>query len=61
MSLVKSKQRVADQGEVFTPAWMHLGKHEIFTPAKSWQPMTVGDLCAGFEQEALEPSPEEEA
>jgi type I restriction-modification system DNA methylase subunit len=22
MSLVKSKQRVADQGEVFTPAWM---------------------------------------
>jgi hypothetical protein len=22
MSLVKSKQRVADYGEVFTPAWM---------------------------------------
>ena len=22
MSLVKSKQRVADHGEVFTPAWM---------------------------------------
>jgi hypothetical protein len=22
MSLVKSKQRFADQGEVFTPAWM---------------------------------------
>lgn len=22
MSLVKSKQRIADHGEVFTPAWM---------------------------------------
>ena len=33
MSLVKSKQRVADHGEVFTPAWMveamlDLVKHE---------------------------------
>ena len=24
----------------------HLGKHEIFTPAKSYPPMTVGDLAA---------------
>lgn len=22
MSLIKSKQRIADHGEVFTPAWM---------------------------------------
>ena len=39
----------------------HLGKHEIFTPARTWQPMTVGDLAAGFVQEALAPSPKEEA
>ena len=26
----------------------HLGKHEIFTPAKTYPPMTVGDLAAGF-------------
>jgi hypothetical protein len=25
----------------------HLGKHEIFTPAKSYPPMTVGELAAG--------------
>lgn len=24
----------------------HLGKHEIFTPVKTWPPMTVGDLAA---------------
>jgi hypothetical protein len=24
----------------------HLGKHEIFTPAKTWPPMTVGDVAA---------------
>jgi len=24
----------------------HLGKHEIFTPARTWPPMTVGDLAA---------------
>jgi hypothetical protein len=31
----------------------HLGKHEIFTPAKTWPPMTVGDLAAGSVKEAL--------
>lgn len=116
MNLVKSKQRVADHGEVFTPAWMveamldlvkgeteridsrflepacgsgnflvpitfeewgslgkgrfqrrdfrfdslaqssaysaegslfaHLGKHELFTPAKTYPPMTAGELAA---------------
>jgi hypothetical protein len=30
-----------------------LGKHEIFTPAKTWPPMTVGDLAAGSVKEAL--------
>ena len=39
----------------------HLGHHEIFTPAKAWPPMTVGDLAAGFVQEAFAQSPEEEA
>ena len=24
----------------------HLGKHEIFTPAKTYPPMTVGELAA---------------
>jgi hypothetical protein len=66
MNYVKSKQRVADHGEVFTPAWMveamlvlvkdetertdaplfaHLGKHEIFTPTKTYPPMTVRELA----------------
>jgi N-6 DNA Methylase len=39
----------------------HLGKHEIFTPAKSWPPMSVGDLAARFVQVALAQSPAEEA
>ena len=39
----------------------HLGKHEIFTPARTWPPMTGGDLAAGFVQDALAPSPVEEA
>ena len=39
----------------------HLGKHEIFTPAKTWPPMTVADLAAAAEQEAHAPVPKEEA
>ena len=39
----------------------HLGKHEIFTPAKTWPPMTVADLAAAASQEALVPAPKEEA
>lgn len=39
----------------------HLGKHEIFTPAKTWPPMTVGELAAGLVQVAPAPSPKEEA
>ena len=34
----------------------HLGKHEIFTPAKTYTPMTVSELAAGFVQVALVPS-----
>ncbi|MBK8133995.1 MAG: N-6 DNA methylase [Gammaproteobacteria bacterium] len=37
----------------------HMGKHEIFTPAKTWPPMTLRDLAAGFVQGAPAPSPEE--
>jgi hypothetical protein len=79
---IKSKQRVADHGEVFTPAWMveamldlvkdkteridshfdtltlsstfsaedslfaRLGRHETFTPMKTYLPMMVSDLAA---------------
>ena len=39
----------------------HLGKHEIFTPTKSYAPMTVGELAAGFVQVGLAPLPKEEA
>ena len=30
----------------------HLGKHEIFTPAKTWPPMTIGDLAAAVPGDA---------
>ena len=40
----------------------HMGKHEIFTPAKTYPPMTAGDLAAGFMRGALTlPTEEEEA
>ncbi|WP_043290286.1 N-6 DNA methylase [Pseudoxanthomonas spadix] len=39
----------------------HMGKHEIFTPVKTWPPMTVGDLAAGFVPEAPAQSPKEQA
>lgn len=35
----------------------HLGKHEIFTPAKSWPAMTVGELANWLAPKAA-PSPE---
>ncbi len=35
----------------------HLGKHEIFTPALTWPPMTVGDLAAGPVHRAIAPTP----
>jgi len=49
MSLVKSKQRVADQSFAFSEEgslFAQLGKHEIFTPAKTYPPMTVSELAA---------------
>lgn len=33
----------------------HLGKHEIFTPTKSYPPLTVRELAAGFVAEGLVP------
>lgn len=36
-------------------------QHEIFTPVKTWPPMTVGELAAAFVQAALAPSPKEPA
>ncbi|MBE2203238.1 MAG: hypothetical protein IAE94_02690 [Chthoniobacterales bacterium] len=73
MSLVKSKQRVTDHGEVFTPAWLveamldlvkgeteridslfsQLGKHEIFTPTRTYPPMTVSELVAATPEASL--------
>ena len=35
--------------------------HEIFTPVKTYQPMTMGDLAAGFAREALALSNKEAA
>ncbi|MEW6133118.1 MAG: N-6 DNA methylase [Pseudomonadota bacterium] len=43
-----------EQGSLF-------GKHEIFTPIKTWPPMTLGDLAAGPVQAALAEKPKEEA
>ncbi len=39
----------------------HLGKHEIFMPTKTYPPLTVSELAAGFVQVALAQSPKEEA
>ena len=39
----------------------HLGKHEIFTPTKTYPSMTVADLAAGPAQEAMTPSATEQA
>lgn len=39
----------------------HLGKHEIFAPAKTWLPMTVGDLAAQFLREDVARSVKEQA
>jgi hypothetical protein len=43
MTFVKSKQRVADHGEVFTPVWMvqamlHLVKDEILRYSSAFRP-----------------------
>ena len=39
----------------------HLGKHEIFTPTKTYPPMTVSDLAAESVQVALAQSTKEQA
>lgn len=39
----------------------HLGKHEIFTPVKTYPSMTVSELAAGFTREAPALAPEEAA
>lgn len=38
-----------------------LGKHEIFTPAKTWLPMTVGELAAGLVPQTPAQPPREAA
>jgi hypothetical protein len=45
------------EGDLFAS----LGKHEIFMPTKTYPPMTVSDLAAGFEHVTLAPSLREEA
>lgn len=47
MSLIKTKKRVADHGEV--TLFAHLGKHEIFKPVGTHPPMTVRELAAHAE------------
>ena len=39
----------------------HLGKHEIFMPTKTYPPMTVSELAAGFVRESLLQATEGEA
>ena len=39
----------------------HLGKHEIFTPVKTYPPMTIRELAAASGREALAQSPREQA
>ena len=39
----------------------HLAKHEIFTPAKTYPPMTASELAAGFARETPALAPEEKA
>ena len=39
MSLVKPKHEQS-------PLFAHLGKHEIFTPIKTYEPMTVNEIAA---------------
>ena len=39
----------------------HLGKHEIFTPVKTYPSMTIGELAAASGREALAQSPREQA
>jgi hypothetical protein len=38
-----------------------LGKHEIFTPAKTWPPMNICDLAGGWAQAELAQSPRVQA
>lgn len=45
------------EGDLFAS----LGKHDIFMPTKTYPPMTVSELAAGFGQAALALSPKEEA
>lgn len=45
------------EGDLFA----NLGKHEIFMPTKTYPPMTVSELAAGFMHVALAPSPREGA
>ncbi|NOT23684.1 MAG: N-6 DNA methylase [Nitrospiraceae bacterium] len=47
----------SQEGDLFAD----LGKHELFTPTKTYPPMTVGELAAGFEHVTLAPSLREEA
>lgn len=45
------------EGSLFAP----LGKHEIFTPERTWPPMTVGDLAAEASQWMPAETPSEAA
>ena len=65
MNHIKSKKRVADHGEVFTPPedargdvrpyslFADLGMHEIFAPIETYPPMNVSDLAPIVEQTEL--------
>jgi hypothetical protein len=52
IGLVKSKQRVADHGEVFTPAWMVESMLDLVKESRTYPPMTSGDLAAQAQEAA---------
>ena len=57
LDILTQMSAFGEEGTLFA----HLGKHEIFTAIKTWQPMTVPELAAGFLQELPAPMPEEKA
>jgi hypothetical protein len=50
LDILTQASAFAEEGTLFA----HLGKHDIFTPTKTYPPMTVGELAASRRGGALE-------
>ena len=57
LDILTGSSAFSAEGSLFA----HLGKHELFTPVKTYPPMTVSDLAAGLVHEKLAPLPKEAA